>query len=523
MTMIKEWTNKALDYFGLTTKEQSDTRANRAYESGHHDGNDDPQSGTTAAGGFGYRSLGQRGQRTLTGKTHSQINSTMWSIYQMSGTAERALEFRKGAILGRNTKPETPDKKLQVILDQFWKRNLENNHNLKRFIIAHSLFGELILPVFVRKTDGRVLLGYIDQDDVEENGVIFHPQNNLERWAVVLKQDKKGKCKCYRIIREDEGTVYQDTVIPPKHPGKLITWQQATLEDWEKRLLKEKGLSEYTGSCFYFDKNNLANQPRGFSDLLQSADWLDEHDTVLFNLAEREDFANYFSWLVKMVGADKVLVQERAAELQTKPPMGKGQVNVHNDSEEWTFVTPDLKQAATIVTSEAVKKQSVQGLNQPITWHNEMDSSNRATAERADNPTNRHLQHEQADMVQMLVFMCQFVADQAEIAKVYKPEEDNEIGIQVPEIVKDDVVEISNAFSQTVNALLISMLDLKVIDREISSQVVSKLIAEYGVQYNPAEVLERIDKATEEAAMETQTDINKVLQDAIERNGAGNE
>jgi hypothetical protein len=516
-----------LNYLDLTTKEQSDTRANRAYESGTFDslsGNDDPQQGAIAAGGFGYRAEGQKGKRDFSAMTHDQIIGTVWDAYQSNGIAERAIEFRMAAILGRDTQPETPDENLQEILDQFWNRNLSNNHNLKRFVIAHSLFGELILPVFVRKADGRVLLGYIDPGDVEEKGIIFHPENNLERWAVVLKQrQNEKKRKCYRIIREDEGTIYQDVVIPPQYPGKLITWQQATLEDWEIAFLKEKGLTEYSGSCFYFDKNNLANQPRGFSDLLQSVDWMDANDEVLFSLAEREQFANYFSWLVKLTGASPEVVKQRASELRTSPPMGKGQANVHNDSEEWEFVTSDLKQSATIATAQATKKQALEGLNQPITWHNEMDTSNRATAERADNPTNRHLQHEQADMVEWILFICRFVADQAEIVGFYKPEDENEITIQVPEIVKGDVVEISNAFSQTVNALLVTWLDLKVIDREITSQVVSKLIAEYGVQYNPAEILDRIDEQVEQAAMDTQTGINQFLSDTIEKNGSAEE
>lgn len=520
-----------LNYLSLTTKSQSDTRANRAYEAGTFDslsGNDDPQSGTTAAGGFGYKSQGQKGKRDFSSMTHDEIINTVWNVYQSNGIAERAIEFRMAAILGRDTRPKTPDEDLQEILDQFWARNLDNNHNLKRFVIAHSLFGELILPVFVRESDGRVLLGYTDQGDVEEKGVIFHPQNNLERWAIVLKE-QNGERKCYRIIREDEGTIYQDNVIPPQYPGKLITDNQAALEDWEIKFLKEKGLTEYTGSCFYFDKNNLANQPRGYSDLLQSVDWMDANDEVLFSLVEREQFANYFSWLIKLDNKGPDDVKTRASELRKSSPTGKGQMNVFSN-EDWTYVSADLKQPASIATAQATKKQALEGLNQPETWHNGEATTTRATAEKADNPTNRHLQHEQADMVQWLLFIIRFVIDQAEIVGFYKPQidpktkkVDNDVTIQVPEIVKGDVVEISNAFTQTVNALLVSLLDLKVITRDVASQVVSKIIAEYGVQYNPAEILTEIDEQKEAAELGTQSGINQFLSDAIERNGASNE
>jgi hypothetical protein len=518
MATIKEVTERVLETVGLVSAQKAAAQINRAYEAGVFDGNDDPQSGTIAAGGFGYRSHGQRGKRDFSQMSQDQIINTVWSLYQSNGIAERALEFRKSTILGRNTKPETSDEPLQEILDQFWNRNFVKTRNLSRFVTAHSLFGELILPVFVRETDGRVLLGYIDQGDVEE--VVFHPENNLERWSVVLKE-QDGKKRVYRIVREDEGVVYGDTVISPKYPGKLIAWQQATLEPWEQTLLKAHGLSEYSGSTFYFDKNNLANQPRGFSDLLQSADWLDQNDEVLFSLADREQFANYFSWLVKMTGATPERVSERANELNKKKPFAKGQVNVHNENEEWSFVTADLKQPGSVVTAQATKKQALEGLNQPETWHNEMDTSNRATADKADNPANRWLQHEQGDLVQMLTFACQFAADQAEIASVYRPEEDNQIFFSVPEIVKSDNTEVADSLATATNALTVAMMDLKVITRETAARVVARIIAEFGVDYNPADELEKVDEAIEQAAMETQADVNSFLASTIERNGNG--
>ncbi len=519
MATIKELSQRVLESIGLTTTNQMDKQINRAYESGVFDGNDDPQSGTIAAGGFGYTSQGQRGKRDFQKMTPDQILNTVWAEYQSSGIAKRALEFRLTAILGRNTAPETADEALQIILDQFWKRNLIKNGNLARFVTSHSLFGELILPVFVRQnSDGRVLLGYIDPGDIDT--IIFHPQNNLERWAVILKKGVNDKNqKCYRIIREDEGGIVKGEFKQPTYPDKLITDNQAILSDWELAFLKEKGLSEYTGSCFYFDKNNLANQPRGFSDLLQSVDWLDLHADVLFSLAERENLGNYFSWDVELAGADPTKVQERAAKLGVSPPMGKGQVNVHNDSEKWTYVSPDLKQPGTVETSKVIKTQILEGLNQPEHWHNEPNTTNRATAAAADSPVNRTLEHEQSQLVGMLVFMCQFAADQAEILGTYKPGEDNEIKIQVPEIVKGDIFQVSEAFTQTVNALVVSMLDLKVIDREIASQVVSKIIAEYGVQYNPAEKLTEIDEKVKSAALETQEEIDNTLAGILSRNG----
>lgn len=512
--MANFW-QRTLEVIGLTTKKEADSResqrAKRAYEAGFEDaqGNDDPQSGTIAAGGYGYR-VGGRGRREFVRMSQDKIIETMWNVYQSNGIAKRAEAFRRSAILGRDTSPNTEDEELQTILDAFWNRNLKYNRNLKRFLIAHSLFGELILPVFVRKTDGRVLLGYIDQAQVEE--VCFHPNNNLERWIVKLKQDESGKRKVYRIIREDEGNAYADNPIPPKHPGKLITHSQAQIEEWENKSLKECGLSEYTGSCFYFDKNNLPNQSRGFSDFLQSADWLDQNDEVLFALADQEQFASYFSWDVAVPG-DPDRVEERASRIRKAPPVGKGQINIHSENEKWTFNSPDLKQPGSIAVAAATKTQALEGLGQPRHWHGEDDTANRATAESADNPVNRNLEHEQSDLVEILMFMLHFVRDQAEIGGYYKPQAsmDNKITIQVPEIVKSDIPQISQSLAQSVTALSVATMDLKVLTRQTAAKVVAKIIAEYGIDYNPDEELRTIDEGEAQEENETANTANQFL------------
>jgi hypothetical protein len=63
------------------------------------------------------------------------------------------------------------------------------------------------------------------------------------------------------------------------------------------------------------------------------------------------------------------------------------------------------------------------------------------------------------------------------------------------------------------------MMDLKVITRETAARVVARIIAEFGVDYNPADELEKVDEAIEQAAMETQADVNSFLASTIERNG----
>lgn len=507
-----------------------ESRIGRAFEAGYYDGlesgEDEPPLGDIAT--FGYRRQTTRGLRDFTQLSHDQILETVWTLYQSNGIAKRALVVKRDHILGRNTRPIAPgDADLQEILDDFWRVN-KLRKRIKKFVIDQSLFGELCLPVFIRKTDGRIKIGYIDPVDIDV--VVTHPHNVLEQWLVILKS-LDGKRRIYRIIREDEGVVNDENkVIEAKHPGKMIADTQADLEAWEIAILTANGLDGYTGSCFYFDKNNVSNQPRGYSDLLQSADPLDQHDEVLFSLGEREGMAGYFSWDVTLKATSKEDVQTRAGEIRRDPPAKKGQANVHNDQEIWEFNHPDLKQPGSISTADALKRHALEGLNQPPHWHGEDDTANRATAESADNPVLKSLEHEQDDVKDWIIQICEFVRDQAEIARLWQPKEiksdtgkvighTGKIDVQMPEIAKRDLAKFGPLLAQVIQSLTVAHLDLQVITKETVGRTVAKILGELGIDYNSDEELEKAGAVGDIVKEAQEVATNQWLSDRMENNG----
>jgi hypothetical protein len=403
------------------------------------------------------------------------------------------------------------------------------------FALQLFLFGCQCYPAFTRQSDGRVRLGYIDPALIQD--IVVHPDNAMEMWAVVVKEQYdapawaggKGK-RIYRIVREDDDVVAvlcpycyaysgrEDThcsscgadlageperVVPAHRPGKLVTADQATIEPWERTMLRSFGLDGYTGSCFYEKVNSVSNQPRGYSDLLQEADWLDQHDETLFALADREQMAGYFSWDVKLTGADDDKVKERAQELRRKPP-AKGSVNMHNDAEEWTFNYPDLKQNASIETQNALLTNILGGLGWPRHFYGYGDETNRATAQAQHDPTWRSMGHDQDIVKSLLLQILCFVRDQAEIAGAWRPKEavgDEEpvscdIDIQMPEMTTKDVSSISTAISSLVLALA-QATDVGWITRETAAKAMAKLLAEIDVDVDPAKELKAVDAEAE--------------------------
>lgn len=494
---------RIIEILGGMTRAEAKEMAARAAEAAYEDmGEDEPVSGTVRK--RGYKTLTGQAIRDFGGLDYGKVLSTAWKLFLSNPVAKRYLRVKRDYILGRGVKPHTDDEDLQAILDEFWKGN-KMSQRLKKFVLQLFLLGEQMYPAFVRESDGRVRLGYIDP--VEIKRVITHPENVLEQWAVVVKERQettdswiasKGK-RVYRIIREDEGVVDgEGDVRPPEHPGLLVTHEQAELEDWEGEMLKSYGLKEYSGSCFYFSVNNLSNQPRGYSDLLQGADWLDQLDTILFALADRENMADYFSFDVTLEGADEDEVKKRAKELLRKPPK-KGSVNVHNEKESWSLNRPDLKQSGSIESSKTILTFILGGLAMPRHWYGFGDETNRATAEAQGAPTWRTMETEQDESRDMVLEMLRFARDQAQIAAAWKPkaEGDGEITLPMPEMASKDVAQIAQAMNHIAMALMIAVDTLGLMSVEKAAEVWAKVVAELGVEFNPADELEKVQGESE--------------------------
>lgn len=502
---------RLLSAVGLTTQDRADQEATRALEAGYYDGlqsgEDEPPSGTILT--YGYRRHTAQGLRDFTKLNHDQLIEIVWTLYQSNPIAKRYLQIKRDYILGRGIQYQADDPDLTAILKAFWQAN-KLTPRLKQFVLQQRLWGEQCYPVFVRKTDGRVRLGYIDPSEIDD--VIPHPHNSLEPWCIVLKfRANDRRRRIYRVIREDAGFVRGNRVTQPRHEGKLVTHEQAVLEPWEELFLRNNKLDTYTGSCFYFSINNVSNQPRGFSDLLQSADFMDAHDETLFALGEREAMAGYFSWDVTLTGSDETQIRKRANEIRKNPPQKKGAANVHNDSETWQFVHPDLKQPGSIATAEALETHILGGLGLPRHWYAHGDGTNRATAAEQNTPTFKTMEHDQDTARDTIVEILTFVRDQAAIAKAWKPGAklendqvaDGTITVTMPEVARKDTaatLQLIPAFTQSLTVL---MLDLNLVTRETAAQAVGKVLAEIGIAYDPTTELEAIDQETATDALDT--------------------
>jgi hypothetical protein len=507
---------------GLVTRDELQHRMSEEYVEGYADGGEDePVSGEIAK--YGYRPSGAKIGRDFSRMSHDQILQVVWTLRQNNPAADRILKIKRDYILGRGTSFETADPDLTNILRGFWDWN-KLDTRLPMFVYQLHLFGDQCYPVFVRQADGRVTMGYIDPERIER--VITHPENVLELWAVLLKEETASdtrdawlpdseKRRIYRIVREapeDAEASEPSDDRPSPSPttediqGKLVTADQVKLEEWEQKMLQVLGLQQYTGSCFFHRVNAVANQPRGWSSLLQIADWLDEVDSTLWGLADREQVAGYFSWLVECQGANENELVKKAVERQKNPPK-RGTVLFHNEKEKWDMVTPDLKQGGSIETVNGLLRYVLGGVGVPEHWFGKGDETNRATAQAQGDPTWRTLEHEQDHVADMMLQWLRFQRDQAIIAGKWIPKEtpmDPGVDGEVQE--REDPGKIDTVMQEmTTKDLLLSAdmargiamaLDLAVqrqwASHETAVKVWAKVLGELGVDVNPEDEIEQM-------------------------------
>lgn len=488
----------------------------RAYEAGSMDANDEPPSGTLKS--YGYKRVTTGNLRDFSKVDHKTALETAWTLWQSSPVAKRLLRIKTGYILGGGVQPACTDETLGELIERFWEDN-KMNRRQREFCLQLHLFGEQCYPAFVRRSDGRVLLSYIDPGSIE--AVIANPVNPMEMVAVMIGASPSvnewmpaTEKQVYRVIRKDSEVIDGGRVRQPRYSDMLVTAEQANRAPWEAEMLRAHGVSDYAGSVFFFKTNSISNQPRGYSDLLQLADWIDQADETLFALADREQMAGYFSWDVVLNGADDKAVKTRAKAIRDNPPR-KGSVNVHNEAEAWTMNAPSLGQAGTIETYNALLTLVLGGAGYPRHWFGYGDETNRATAQAQGDPTWRTLEEDQAAVHDILLHLCEFARDQAAIAGAWRGS-DGEIKISMPEMVSKDYSQVLSVLVQYSTAL-IAAVDSGWITKGTAAEAWARAMGEIGIDYDPVEELEEAQEEEENQELEELRARNEELETKLQQ------
>jgi hypothetical protein len=223
--------------------------------SAYHQVSEDPDRDDNLL--HGYRRLSKtQNERDLMPLEQQRQTEIALFLYDSNPLAKRIIDLVNSFVTGDGFSYNAQHPKVLDVIDRFWKDPV-NDWPLKQLdrFRQLSLMGEALWPVAVRRTDGRVRLGYVDPANIEE--IVPDPFNP----------------EIFRAARIRQGyTVDGATQLPIMY--SLVNVDERPLSPSYGKL----NFYPEPEGAFYFAINKPSNATRGRSDLITVFDWLDLHD-----------------------------------------------------------------------------------------------------------------------------------------------------------------------------------------------------------------------------------------------------
>jgi hypothetical protein len=404
-----------------------------------------------------YRRLtGSR--RDLTPVAAAKARKVSLYLWRSNPMAHRLIETMTDFVVGDGLTISAPDERVADLANAWWTDPAQRLDLRHRDIVRDlALMGELAVRAFVNPTSGRMRIGFVDPERIDD--VTPDPENALLDAAILVRSETGAEAVPVPIVR------YDDTSRP--------------------------GSPAWAGDAFYFAVNRVLGQHRGTPDLLSIADWIDGYDQLLFNALERSGLVNAFVWDVTLKGADGAGVRKWLSENATAPPPGS--VRAHNESEVWTANAPTLGNTDTVALGRAIKNMGLGGFGWPEAWFAEGDSTNRATLTAQGDPTYAMLAARQRYVSSMFAAMLDFVVERAVVAGQLPADVDRTITVSTPSLSAADTSAIATALPQVVNAVT-AAIDAELIDRRNGRRMFLIVANQLGADIDEAEVVAAIEE-----------------------------
>jgi len=403
------------------------------------------------------------GWRRLTGKDVNRdlsplkqdrmIDVAYW-LWENNPMAKWLIEVAKDFIVAEGLPYQAKEEEVQKYLDKFWYDPINRmDIYLEKHIREHLIYGELCLPAFVAKQTGRLRLGYIDTSEIK--AVITDPENAKVVIGVSLKDTPGYEGRKYKVIAPEEA----DYVMSNK--GKEM-----------RREFSD-------GECFFSAMNNVTNSPRGRSELLTVADWLDNYEQFLFDTGDKWRQMNAFVWDLQVQGGDKTAIEEQVRSFVKKA----GSVFGHNEkvtaeAKAPTLQAPDFSEGARLFRNHILGP-----FTYPEHWYGGGGDVNRATAVEMGTPTFKTLSSKQRYFKYWLESILDYQIAMGLKARYLRMPEERayDYEVIVPELSVKDVGKYATVIGQVSSSLAVAQ-DRKWIDRETARKIYGVVINYLGVE-----------------------------------------
>jgi hypothetical protein len=436
----------------------------------------------TQGGSLYFRRL-SAGVRELPPLKFERLQALAHLLAQRNPLARRALELLRDFALGEGVRyvvhgvdDEQRRDQLQQVLDRFYdENNLELD--LDDYVFELGQFGEQCWMVRPNPVDGSVSLGYVDPTLI--HAVHYDPRNRRQPERVELSErDEQGRVITLPVVRRE---------LDPRSRryGRLVLPEGA-----------EEG-------CFYWAINKPALARRGLSDLCSVIDYCDAYEQFVFGEIDRALMLRTFIWDVLLRGFSEQQIEDWLKRHGSSPRPGG--VRAHNESVEWTAVSPQLQASDSQAIGDLVLSLIATGMGIPKTWLSGTMDVNRATAQELGEPAFKRLTKRQRLVRAMLHQVGVFVLDQAELAGVVPARstrpgarpEPWPFAVSAPDIRGRDLVSAADTLQKTTQGLALAHSE-ELLDREIAQQAVQVVLSQYGVEYDLPALRARLEQERQE-------------------------
>ncbi len=415
----------------------------------------------------GWRRLtGQDTDRNLSPLLQDRMIEIAYWLWENNPMARWLIEIAKDFILAEGLPYQAKDPEIQTYLDDFWYDPVNRmDLYLEKHVREHLIYGELCLPAFTADQTGRLRLGYIDTSNIEK--IETDPENVKISIGVILKDTPGYPKRSYQTIIPEEA----EYVLSPK--------------------AREMRRGYMDGECFFSAINNVTNSPRGRSELLTVADWLDNYEQFLYDTGDKWRLMNAFVWDLQVQGGD-----ENAITTQIKNFVKKaGSVFGHNEKvtaepKAPILQAPDFAEGARLFINHILGP-----FGYPEHWYGGGGDVNRATAVEMGTPTFKMLSSKQRYFKYLIESILDYQIDLGLKKKYLRMPEEKayDYEVIVPELSVKDVGKYATVIGQVSSSLAIAQ-DRKWIDIETARKIFGVVINYLGVELDLEGMEEKVAK-----------------------------
>jgi hypothetical protein len=369
-------------------------------------------------------------QKDLIPSTYLEVHNACYEAYNANPLAFAIIELTTSFVLGDGPTVTARNPRVQKILMDFW-HDPDNHMDDRCYSLCTelALYGEQFIHFFVNTYDGTVKIRQIDPSVIDE-----------------IETDPEDIETLWRIHRRPIGQVMSSptgdpTILAPNvSQGTAGTWFSARTNDPDK-----------PPEVMQFAVNKVSNAKRGKSDLATLLPWLRRYKDWLTDRVRINKYKGAFLYDVTLQGADKKAIDRKKMEYGYPPEPGS--VLIHNESERWTAVQPNINANDASGDGRQIKLMVAVGASLPEHYLSDGTSSNRATAAEMGLPTLLRFKRRQRVVKTMLTAILDRVIFEAKRVGKLGPHIDTSYDIVMPEIDTSANPLLAQGLNYLINAL----------------------------------------------------------------------